>query len=139
MLPTSYRLSKEQIRLVFSSGRRTVLPPFLCFITNSTGTRPRFALVVSKRVVKLASKRNRTRRLLRNGLVTQIPKLPSPINMIVVVQRQPQELNQKSINALLEKLFIHIRHPDGHRSPMTIKVDPKKIPDQVRDDMNKTK
>lgn len=105
MLPAVYRLPKDQIRHAFRNGRRVFSPPLLCYIENSSTPTPRFAIIVGKRTVKLASKRNRIKRLIRHALMALIPRMNKTIDAVVVVQNFPNELQQERITVCVAQLL----------------------------------
>jgi ribonuclease P protein component len=108
MLPIANRLLKEYIRTVFSAGKRIATPELLMYYTDSQTETSQFAIVVGKRISTLASKRNRIKRLVRQSIIKTLPFLVKPIAGIIVVQKIPSELTQKSVDILIKQLFQKI-------------------------------
>ena len=108
MLPAVYRLPKDQIRRAFHDGRRIFSPPFLGYVLDAQTATPRFAIIIGKRYVKLASKRNRIKRLIRHGLISLLSDIKKPIDGVIVLQATPKEINQSIVNELLKQLLHRV-------------------------------
>lgn len=85
MLPKLNRLSSSfEIRRVQTSGKRFESPLFtLIIFAAKIGNPSRFAFLVSKRLDKRATKRNRTKRLLREAVRLSLAKIEVGYDVII--------------------------------------------------------
>ena len=86
MLAKKYRFhSRGGVRYVYQKGK-TIRTPSLSLVSmpNARGYQ-RFAVVVSKKVLKSAVGRNRIRRRIYEAIRHELPEFPMPIDCIFVV------------------------------------------------------
>ena len=86
MLAKRYRFhSRGGVRYTYQKGKTIRTPSLsLVFNPNNRGYQ-RFAVVVSKKVLKSAVGRNRIRRRIYEALRHEIPEFPQPMDCIFVV------------------------------------------------------
>lgn len=101
MLAKKYRFhSRGGVRYVYQKGKTIRTPTLsLVFAPNARGYQ-RFAVVVSKKVLKSAVGRNRIRRRVYEALRHELPEFPQPMDCVFVVFN-------KSISAMP---FLELRH-----------------------------
>lgn len=87
MLATKYRFHGHgSLRFVYSKGQAVRSKYYVCKYThNARRTEPRVAIVVSKKVIKSAVKRNRIRRRLYEAVRIELPKLNPQLDLVFVV------------------------------------------------------
>ncbi len=98
MLAARYRFHGHgSLRFVYAKGRVARSKYFVCkFTHNSRRTNPRVAVVISKKVVKSAVKRNRIRRRLYEAIRLELSNMV-PQSDIVFVVVSPELLTIPSI------------------------------------------
>ena len=87
MLSASYRFHGHgSLRFVYSRGSVSRSRYFICkSVDNARRSNPRIAVVVSKKVVKSAVKRNRIRRRLYEALRLEMEKLNQRSDIVLIV------------------------------------------------------
>lgn len=74
------------LRFVYSRGQVTRSKLFICkYTSNPRRNEPRVAVVVSKKVIKSAVKRNRIRRRLYEVIRHELPQLTSQTDLVYIV------------------------------------------------------
>lgn len=98
MLATKYRFHGHgSLRFVYSKGQAVRSKYYVCKYThNARRSEPRVAIVVSKKVIKSAVKRNRIRRRLYEAVRQEIPKINPQLDLVFVVI-SPEVLTAQSI------------------------------------------
>ncbi|MBR5389240.1 ribonuclease P protein component [Candidatus Saccharibacteria bacterium] len=112
MLVKEYRFhSRGGVKSVYRSGKTIRRPDLsLIFCDNSRG-KTRFAVVVSKKVIKSAVGRNRIRRRIYEIIRLNLDKFKKPRDYIFViyskaVKDQPYLELQKTIRSLIEESML---------------------------------
>ena len=104
MLPSSHRLPKEAVSDLMRSGMRVTTDELLLrYKKTSTGLR--FAFVVSTKIDKRATRRNRMRRTLSESIRLLMPRILT-FDGVIVVRKNIAELSQKDVEVLIEKLLL---------------------------------
>lgn len=87
MLSSRYRFHGHgSLRFVYAKGRVVRSKMFICkTTTNPRRTNPRVAVVVSKKVMKSAVKRNRIRRRMYEAIRVQMPTLRADSDIVFIV------------------------------------------------------
>lgn len=80
---------------------------FLILAKPNTLHRPRLGLVIAKKNVKLAVKRNRLKRLIRESFRTKQDKLPT-IDAIVLARRGTENLSNHALIKILDDLWKRV-------------------------------
>lgn len=87
MLSTRYRFHGHgSLRFVYSKGKITRSKYFVCkYTVNSRREVPRIAIVISKKVLKSAVKRNRVRRRMYELLREDLPNLQERSDIAIII------------------------------------------------------
>lgn len=86
MLSHKYRFhSRGGVRYVYQKGKTIRTPIFSLVYTKNTRGKQRVAVVVSKKVLKLAVGRNRIRRRVYEAIRLELPNYPQPMDYIFIV------------------------------------------------------
>ena len=108
MLKNLYRFHGHgSLRYVYKNGRAIRSHPLtIKYIKNSHRKNSRFAVVVSKKVLKSAVGRNRIRRRIYEILRAQIPHLVSPHDIVILVfSSEVIVLPNDELVGLIQQLF----------------------------------
>lgn len=99
MLPTAARLRSEgDIRRALLSGKRRQGRFFVCSISPTHTKHTRFAVIVSKRISKLATVRNRNKRIITEYLRTRIvPDVKSGYDVVIRLTTNIADLSREDI------------------------------------------
>ncbi len=107
MLPRGRRLTSDyDFRKVKSRGTRINTPFFTFLYLRKDGMAPsRFGFVVSTKVDKRATRRNRIKRLLSEGLLPLLSKVGNGYDIVFWVQRRALEAEANELWAETEKVI----------------------------------
>lgn len=107
MLPKKYRLKKSgDIKGVLKSAR-SFREGFLIFkIKNNDLNFSRFAFLISLKISKKATVRNRLKRKLREIIRLNLGRIKSGVDVILIVISDFSAKNNKETEELVNKLFI---------------------------------
>lgn len=120
MLPSSNRLLSKDIPLIMKTGLRIRVPGMeVIYFIHQTGTRfvphggivlagPRFAIIVSAKVDKRATRRNRMKRLVREALQNLLPVMVEGFCAVFVVRSRLPDTGE-AVRALIHNAL------DTHR------------------------
>jgi len=108
MLPPSHRLNAtKEFQNVLKKGRRlfgqfvTVRYDFL-----AAPAKAKFGFIVSTKISKLATRRNRIKRLLRENIRTDfLPRLVKPLKAVIIAKPEIVDKDFWQIKQDLEQLF----------------------------------
>ncbi len=105
MLAKINRLAKDQdVKRVFRQGRDFFNPNFTVkYLANATSLR--FAIVVSIKVFKKATKRNRLKRIIREFLKASLKKFQLGDYVVVAKPQVGKDLEARALESL-KQLFI---------------------------------
>jgi len=114
MLPRIHRLPSSEISLVMRSGKRIVGATIQLIVQNNevdvsrfvpqSGTplgTSRFAIIISTRIDKRATRRNRMRRLISESIRHLIPRLTTSIDCIVIVRKDFNTLTEPEVEKIV--------------------------------------
>ncbi len=107
MLPKSYRLPSSDITRVIHKGRLVSGRNFQIILHKTNRPTSRFAVVISTRIDKRATKRNRAKRLIHESIQHLMPTITGGwdiifrLTSILPSMKQP-EVEQLVNNALIE-------------------------------------
>ena len=110
MLPQEYRLPKNHISELFSSGKRIGNQSVLAVYRYSSEKTSQFIIVIRKKKGFGAVERNRTKRHIREALRKYIPTLKSPIEAVILATPQDNTIDQKVFDSTISMLFNRINH-----------------------------
>jgi ribonuclease P protein component len=106
MLPKINRLKKNNdFQKVFKSGRgfsEDFL--FLKFLDNGLKI-SRFGFIISNKITKKATLRNKIKRKLRELVRQKLPKIKKGLDVVIVVRALPDTENFKKIEKVMDRLF----------------------------------
>lgn len=114
MLAKQWRLrSESEFRAVYRRGRKVRLPHFsVYFVIDRRITTVRLAVVVAKRVAKLATRRNRLKRRVWAALGELRHRLPTVGFVgVIVAQAGAPDLTFQAINQELGRLRFEPQRP----------------------------
>lgn len=115
MISSSYRFHGHgSLRFVYKNGQSVRTRLFtIKYTKNSKRKRPRFSVVVSKKVFKSAVGRNRIRRRIYEQLRLQIPNIKDVYDVVVIVSSSEiinmpaEEFQNQLLNSLREANIIN--------------------------------
>lgn len=111
MIAKRYRFhSRGGVRYTYQHGKTIRDPKIsLVFATNAR-KRNRFAVVVSKKVLKSAVGRNHIRRRVYEAIRAEIPNINQPVDCIFVVYvKEVAAMDFKELRALIHGLLIEAK------------------------------
>ncbi len=89
MLSRDQRLFSPSIRILLRRGKR-IHTDLIDFLYQHTNEEHRFACIVSKKVEKFATGRNRTKRLVHSAIQLFVPNMKTGIHGVFIVRRKIQ-------------------------------------------------
>ncbi|MDO8451470.1 MAG: ribonuclease P protein component [bacterium] len=110
MLPKANRIPSFEIRTVMRSGRRVSDRDIeLVYTSNHIGT-ARFAFIVSTRVDKRATRRNRVKRLMREAVHRALPHMQGNVDAVFIARSKYNVRDESGIAQRIETLLsrVHI-------------------------------
>ncbi|WP_101758648.1 ribonuclease P protein component [Oceanicoccus sp. KOV_DT_Chl] len=75
---------------------------------NKTGTRPRLGLVIAKKNVRLATQRNRIKRIIRESFRLQQYQLGG-VDIVVLARRGLDQLDNSDLHQLFNQLWLQLK------------------------------
>jgi ribonuclease P protein component len=110
MLPVANRLKKdEDFRQVASGGRYVYSPYFtLKYLPNKLEF-SRFGFVISTKIDKRATVRNRLKRQIREVIRLKLAKIPAGYDIMLVPKKQALTLDYQQLDDALGSLFGQAR------------------------------
>ncbi|RVU83687.1 ribonuclease P protein component [Leucothrix sargassi] len=103
------RLTKaEDYEYVFANAKRFGNHNFTLLVRKNNLGHARLGLAIAKKSVKLASDRNRIKRLIRENFRHELSSLP-PVDIIAMCRRGAVELPNHEISAQLDTQWRYIR------------------------------
>lgn len=109
MIASKYRFhGHNSLRYVYSHGKTARSRNFaLRWTPNAHRHYSRFSVVVSKKILKSAVKRNRVRRRIYEYIRANIPQLDAVHDIVIIVTTpEPYSASYADLTAQLDKLFI---------------------------------
>lgn len=102
--PRSKRLlKKQQFRDVLSHGKKHVAECFVFYIKKNDQNTAKLGIIVAKRFVKLAVKRNTIKRIIRESF-RQSDNMPSlNLDIVIVCRSNLSKLNKSQLRAELNQ------------------------------------
>lgn len=105
MLPRQNRLKKKELEGVFKEGKGFKEDFIFLKITKNNLKVSRFGFVVSQKVSKKATLRNKIKRRLRAGVQTRLAKIKKGWDMVLVAVPGLETKNVWEIEEAINKLF----------------------------------
>lgn len=108
MLTKQHRLAEKNIRLVKDKGSYYQTPFFTLVYLKDQKTPSQFAFVISKKVDKRATIRNKTKRLLAGSVREMVSQLEDGYRLIFLVK--PSAINQtkETLSSTIKEAFDQI-------------------------------
>ena len=97
-------LTAEDYKKVFSNPVKLVCPPFTLLAISSESNHPRLGLIVAKKNVKSAVKRNRLKRLARQSFRLHQNTLPN-IDIVLLARRGSSDMPNEVLFEHLNRLW----------------------------------
>jgi ribonuclease P protein component len=105
MLTKQHRLPKKEIDQVKNNGHHFHTPFFTVVYLSGRGTPSQFAFVLSKRVSKKATIRNRTKRLIAGAVRRLMAQLKSGYWVIFLVRRAALDQDKEILAQAVKEAF----------------------------------
>lgn len=106
MFPKSNRLPASEIRSVLRSNNRVSVKEFQLSFTKNTLGVSRFAVIVSNKIDKRATARNRIKRLVRESVRHLLPMVQPGWDSVIIARTQTDEEKQKRVEEILQQVFF---------------------------------
>lgn len=118
MLPKANRVRKtKEFQGIFAKQKGVWSDGLLLKIGGRAGDVSRLGIVVSKKVAKEATRRNRIRRLLREAARAELPSLPQGTDLVIMVLPGVQLRGTKEARQKLQQLFRKAARLEKTRVP----------------------
>lgn len=101
-------LTAEDYKKVFSNPVKLVCPPFTLLAVPNQLNHPRLGLIVAKKNVKSAVKRNRLKRLCRQSFRLKQAELPA-IDIVLLARRGSSDMTNELLFEHLNRLWSRAR------------------------------
>ncbi|MDH3324566.1 MAG: ribonuclease P protein component [Candidatus Peregrinibacteria bacterium] len=115
MLKKESRFSTKNFERAFKSSKRFPCGKFLFLISNERFT-PKFAVVVGKKISKLAVTRNRLRRQMYEALRLKLAPIVEGKSVICLYKGGEIMENVSAFEAALEKVYKFMSRPNNSRN-----------------------
>jgi ribonuclease P protein component len=108
MLSQKYRFhSRGGVRHTYKDGKSIRSPKISIIYTPNTHKKQRFAVVVSKKVLKSAVGRNRIRRRVYEALRLEFPAIKIPVDCIFIIYtKEIQDIPFQALQGEIKELLL---------------------------------
>jgi ribonuclease P protein component len=104
-LPRSCRLrSPSEFDAAFGAGERHTSRHFSAHVLENGLATPRIGLAVAKRRIRLASRRNRIKRIIRESFRSNRASLP-PVDIVIVVRSSADRASNRQLRSTIDGLW----------------------------------
>jgi len=116
MLPKLYRLRKERdFKILVQQGKSFFLKELgLKYLKNNLDY-SRFGFVVSTKIDKRATVRNKIKRRLREIIYQNLKKIKLGFDILILTRPEIKKLDFRQIKEILEKIFIKLDLFQNHK------------------------
>lgn len=105
---------KEDFDTVFQFSQYKVFSQeFSLFAYSNALGYPRLGMIIAKKSIKLAVKRNMIKRRLRESFRLLIVKESAPLDCVIVVKREATLLGKKEVYLRAQRLFARLLEKSG--------------------------
>lgn len=109
MLPKKYRLTGQQnFKKIAKKGKCFFIKELKIKYLKNNLTHPRFAFVVSSKIDKRATVRNKIKRRLREIVFQNLKKIKKNLDFLIIVKPEVKNLDFWQMKEILEKAFKKI-------------------------------
>lgn len=108
MLPRDNKLTRKDIHSVLDGGKRVTHEGVTLVYKKTKNGTLRFAVVVSSKTDKRATKRNRVKRCMREAIRSYLQKIPVSFDGVFFIKRVPDKITTDTCTLLLSGLFEKI-------------------------------
>jgi ribonuclease P protein component len=105
MLPSCYRLPAPNIPLVMRRGKRIIDELFQIIVQKNEEDVNRFAYIISTKIDKRATRRNRMKRLISESIYHLLPRLCGHNDYIFVARKDFSETLQQDVEVTLSTIL----------------------------------
>ena len=109
MLPKAHRLPSFEIRKVLFGGKRIAAEGISITIRKNSLPLSRFTVSVPLKAAKRATRRNRTKRLIRESIRHLLGKIMPGYDGVIIVMRDLFGQKQSQVEELVKRMFEKIR------------------------------
>ena len=108
MLSKKYRFhSRGGVRYTYQNGKTIRESKISLVFANNSRNRQRFAVVVSKKVLKSAVGRNRIRRRAYEAIRAELPNIQKPVDCIFIIySKDLLDIDFKELRNLIHNLLL---------------------------------
>jgi len=107
MLSRINRLPSSEILHVMRRGKRIVGDALQIVVQKSEADVSRFACIISTKIDKRATRRNRMKRLVSESITHLLPRLHNPVDCIVIARKDFSGMRQTEAEAMVADL-LHV-------------------------------
>ncbi len=105
MLSRPHRLPASEIKNILRSKERFSSREFHIVFAKNNLTVSRFAVVVSNKIDKRATVRNRTKRLIRESARHLLPRLVRGRDVVIIAKKALGEIGQSQAQKIVQEAF----------------------------------
>lgn len=107
MISKRYRFhSRGGVRYTYQNGKTIRGSKISLVFADNSRNRQRYAVVVSKKVLKSAVRRNRIRRRVYEAIRAELPKVEKPVDCIFIIySKDILDIDYKEIRSLVHNLL----------------------------------
>lgn len=109
MLPKPNRLPSSKFVQVLRRGKRVTLPAMVLVYQANDLNLARFGFVVSAKIDKRATGRNRMKRLLREAVRLMLPQMEKGTDGVIVVRKSLLSLKYPEVERLVKAILFQAR------------------------------
>jgi len=106
MLPAQNRLAKKKdFESVFRKGKNYRQGYFVLKVLRKKRPKTRIGFVISKKVAKKASQRNKLKRILSEAARMRTVKMKKGIDMVLIILKAGEKTDRRQLEQDLDKIF----------------------------------
>ena len=109
MFPQYNKLTRKDIRTILVTGKRVTQESITFVYKNTKNNTPRFTVVISSKIDKRATKRNKVKRCVREAIRKQLQETPLSFDGVFIINKLHDRTTTSTYVLLLSALFKKIR------------------------------